>query len=172
MAKEHTINEVLKELTHDATPILLKSVKNATDIATKDIYNFSMSVLERYYENYEPNRYDRTYNLWKTTVPISEVKKDGETVMSTVGVEYDSSRIDGIYDGSKKYEHPDGSWIIENFLMGVHPATNGGTTTETTIYMPWQDPISPDTYLKKYLQFYKSKLTNNVYEYIAKYIFK
>ena len=168
--KSKTINDILKELANNAQPILLKAVENAVDIATEDIYKFSMSVLERYYENYEPSRYMRTDNLWRATIPIAEVSSKGKTIVGTAGVEYDPSVLEGVYDASQKYEHPDGLWVIENYLMGIHPATNGGRTTETTVYTPWQDAISPDSYLKKYLQIYKNKFNSNVYDYLISHI--
>ena len=161
MAKSRTINDILKELAKNSQPILLKAVENAVNIAAEDIYKFSMSVLERYYENYEPSRYNRTDNLWRATIPVAEVSSNGKAVVGIAGVEYDPSVLDGVYSGSQKYGSPDGSWVIENYLMGIHPATNGGRTTETTVYTPWQDGISPDSYLKKYLQVYKNKFNSN-----------
>jgi hypothetical protein len=131
-----------------------------------------MSVLERYYENYMPSRYERTDNLWRAAIPIAKVENMGDIITSTFGVEYDPSVLDGVYDGSQKYEHPDGSWVLENYLMGIHPATNGGRTTDTAIYIPWQDPISPDAYLKRYLQIRKVKLVDDVNDILLKYIAK
>ena len=170
MAKSRTINDILKELAKNAQPILLQAVVNAVNIATEDIYKFSMSVLERYYENYEPSRYERTDNLWRATIPIAEVSSKGKTIVGTAGVEYDPSVLEGVYDASQKYGYAGGSWVIENYLMGIHPATNGGRTTETAIYTPWQDAISPDSYLKKYLQVYKNKFNSNVYDYLISHI--
>ena len=172
MAKSRTINEILNEVKKDYESILLQAVQKATDVASEDVYKFSMSVLERYYENYEPTRYDRSDNLWRATIPIASVAKQGNKIVSTVGVQYDPSVLDGVYDGSQKYEHPDGSWVLENYLMGIHPATNGSRNPDTVVYTPWQDTISPDTYLKKYLKLYQSKLNDNVNNYLMSYIMK
>lgn len=172
MAKSRTINEILNEVKKDYESILLKAVQKATDIASEDVYKFSMSILERYYENYEPTSYDRSDNLWRATTPIADVAIYGKQIVSTIGVEYNPSVLDGIYDGSQKYEHPDGSWVLENYLMGIHPATNGSRNPDTVLYTPWQDAISPDEYLKRYLKFYQSKLTNNVNSYLMSYIIK
>lgn len=170
MAQNRTINDILQELKKDYKKVLLEAVKQATNTACEDIYKFSMSVLDRYYDNYPPSIYNRTDNLWKATVPIGEVEDLGDVIAGTFGVEYDPSVLDGVYDGSQKYGHPDGSWVLENYLMGIHPATNGGRTTETTIYMPWQDAISPDSYLKRYLKLRQKKLENDVNDYLFRYI--
>lgn len=172
MAQTRTITDILQELKKDYKTVLLQAVEQATNDACEDVYKFSMSVLDRYYENYMPSRYDRTDNLWKSTKPISKVEDMGDIIIGTFGVEYDPSVLDGVYDGSKKYGHPDGSWVLENYLMGIHPATNGGSTTDTSIYTPWQDAISPDGYLKKYLQVRKVKLANDVNDYLLKYILR
>lgn len=172
MAQDRTVTDILQELKKDYKAVLLKAVSQATDTACKDVYKFSMSVLERYYENYMPSRYDRTDSLWRATIPIAKVEDMGDVVIGTFGVEYDPSALDGIYDGSQKYEHPDGGWVLENYLMGIHPATNGGRTPETAIYIPFQDPIAPDTYLKRYLSMRTKKLENDVNDYLIRYVVK
>ena len=173
--KSQSINEILKELADNAKPILYKAVDNATNIASEDIYKFSMSCLDRYYENYTPSIYNRTDSLWKATQIIAEVEDLGDAIMSTVGVEYDAGVLEShaaqsYSEASSKYGHVDGAWVIENYLMGIHPATNGGRTSDTAVYIPWQDAISPDAYLKKYLQLYKNKFNNTVYDYLIAYI--
>ena len=170
MAQNRTVTDILQELKKDYKNVLLTAIEKATNDACEDVYKFSMSVLDRYYENYMPSIYDRTESLWKATIPIGNVEDMGNVIVATFGVEYDPSVLDGIYDGSKKYVHPDGSWVLENFLMGIHPATNGGRTSETTIYIPWQDATSPDSYLKKYLNLRKVELVNDVNDYLLKYI--
>lgn len=172
MAQNRTVTDILKELKKDYKTVLLKAVQEATNTACEDVYKFSMSVLDRYYENYIPSRHDRTENLWRATIPIAEVEDMGDIIIGTFGVGYDPSVLDGVYDGSQKYEHPDGSWVLENYLMGIHPATNGGRTTETSVYTPWQDTVSPDSYLKKYLALYKKKFDNNVNNYLLSHIVK
>jgi hypothetical protein len=131
-----------------------------------------MSVLERYYENYMPSSYDRTDNLWRTAMPIANVTMHGNSIIGTVGVEYDPSVLDGAYDGSKKYDSPDGSWVLENYLMGIHPATNGSRDPDTVIYAPWQDAITPNDLLDKYLKWYKNKLNDNIDKYLISYVMK
>ena len=170
MAQDRTINDILQELKQDYKKVLLEAVNQATNTACEDVYKFSMSVLDRYYENYEPSRYNRTENLWKATIPVGKVEDMGDMIVGIFGVEYDPSMLDGVYNGSQKYGHPNGSWVLENYLMGIHPTTNGGRTPETAVYLPWQDAISPDSYLKKYLKLRLNKLENDVNDYLLRYI--
>lgn len=172
MAQNRTVTDVLKELKKDYKTILLKAVEQATSTASKDIYKFSMSVLDQYYENYIPSSYDRTENLWRAAIPIDKVESMGDVIVGTFGIEYDPSVLDGVYNGSQKYGHPDGDWVLENYLMGIHPATNGSRDPDTVIYDPWQDSRSPDKYLKKYLMLYKKKFDNHVNDYLIKYATK
>lgn len=175
MAQNRTITDILQELKKDYKKVLIKAVEQATSTACEDMYKFSMSVLERYYDNYIPSRYDRTDSLQMATIPIAEVKDYGDVIVGTFGVEYDADILESFaapsyYDASNKYGNVDGDWVLKNYLMGIHPATNGGRTTDTAIYTPWQDVISPDKYLKKYLQIRRVKLANDVNEYLLKYI--
>lgn len=181
-----SIDEILQELSKNYKSVLLSAVQKATDIACEDIYNFSMSCIERYYENYIPSSYDRTDSLWRALVPIAEVKNSGNKIVSTVGVEYNPSVLEGVYQsgsekyGAKKdkdghiveYGHPEGSWVLENYLMGIHPTTNGSRNPEDVVYMPVQDSISPHQYTDRYLRLYKNKLNNNVYSYLISHVAK
>ena len=88
MAHNRTVTDILQELKKDYKRVLLKAVEQATNTACEDVYKFSMSVLERYYDNYMPSRYDRTDNLWRTATPIAEVKDNGDIIVGTFGVAF------------------------------------------------------------------------------------
>lgn len=177
MGRDRTITDILQKQEKNYKKVLLKAVEQATDTACDDVYKFSMSVLDRYYENYTPSIYDRTYSLQMATVPIAEVKDCGDTILSIFGVRYDADILESFaastyYGASNKYEQVDGNWVIENYLMGIHPATNGSSNPDKAVYVPWEDPISPDEYLKKYLGIYKKKFANNVNNYLIAHITK
>jgi hypothetical protein len=177
MARTKTIEEILQELKDDYKSVLLKAVNKATDVACEDVYKVSMSLLDRYYDSYIPSIYERTDSLYKATVPIAEVEDRGDVIISTFGIEYDASVLekyadDSYYDSSAKYNGVDTSWVIENFLSGIHPATNGSSDPDTVVYTPWYDKQSPDHFLKKYLQWYQKKFNNNVNDYIIAHITK
>lgn len=174
MANNRTVTDILQELKKDYKNVLFKAVEQATNNACEDMYKFSMSVLDRYYENYMPSRYDRTDNLWRAAIPVAKVENMGDAIIGTFGVDYDPSVLDGVYYGSKKYGHPDGSWVLENFLMGIHPRTDGSRVPGGGNYEEekWIDPVSPDEYLKKYLSLRVKKLENDVNDYLISYIAK
>lgn len=177
MAQNRTINDILQELKKDYQKVLLKAVEQATDIGCQDVYKFSMSVLEQYYESYIPSRYERTDSLQMATLPISEVKFLGNNIISTFGIEYDADILKSFaapsyYDASNKYGNVDGDWVIQNYLMGIHPATNGSSDPDTVVYVPWQDAIAPDRRLKQYLKLYRSKFNENINIYLMSYVMK
>ena len=73
------------------------------------------------------------------------------------------SALDGVYYGSKSYSPAEGGWILENYLMGIHPATNGSSNPETVLYYEIIDDKSPHTKMQEYLEkivpeVYKSRL--------------
>ena len=175
MASSRSIDEILNELRKNYHSILLKGVKNATETACKDIYKFSISCLDRYYENYSPSSYDRSDSLWRAIVPYSNVVDGGNVIISTAGVEYDANLLSayvssaGLYNGSKKYGTADAEWVIENFLLGIHPATDGSSVPGEAVYMPYYDSYSTHQYTDRYLKLYTHKLSDNVLNYVVTY---
>lgn len=177
MAQNHTIADILRELKKDYKSVLLSAVRQASNTASEDIYKFSMSVLERYYANYEPSIYNRTDSLWRATYLISDVTINGDMIVGTFGIGYDSDILESVaassyYEASNKYGNVDGDWVIENYLLGIHPATNGSSNPDTVVYTPWQDSIAPDELLRKYIGKYQMKFVNNVNDYLISYIIR
>jgi hypothetical protein len=166
-----SVSEALKELEKKYKSVLLSAVQSATDKAVEDIYKFSVSLVDQYYANYQPSIYERTGGIYNTLVPIAEVANGGDTVVSTVGIGFNSGPLNG-YKASSKYGTADGEWILSNYLMGIHPATNGGTSPDTAVYIPWQDGFSPDALTKKYLQLYKNKFQSNVNSHLGSFIMR
>jgi len=133
---------------------LKEAVEYASDEAVKDIYKESVSCLERYYDSYDPTSYERTDSLWRAIVPCLTIKRDKDKITSSVGVEYDAARIEGLYFGSKKYSPTDGSWILDNYLRGVHPATDGSSKPGEAFYYENVDHVSPTEHMTVYLNNY------------------
>lgn len=153
MAKR-TLQSAIDELMNNYENALGEAVEYASNEAVKDIYKESMSCLERYYDSYDPTSYDRTDSLWKAIVPCLTIQQDKEKITSVVGVEYDASQLIDVYYGSKKYSPTDGAWILDNYLRGVHPATNGSSLPGEAFYYENIDPISPTTHMTEYLNNY------------------
>lgn len=159
-----TLDQAIDKILENYTSTLKEAVEYASKKAVKDIYSYSMSCLEEYYANYQPNTYDRTDYLWHAISPYAEkIKQTKDEIISTVGIQYDPAALDGIYYGSKTYSPADGGWILENYLMGIHPATNGSNNPETVVYYEITDNKSPHAKMQEYLEktipeVYKSRL--------------
>lgn len=174
MEQNRTIADILHELQKDYRAVLGRAVQQATKTASEDVYKFSMSVLERYYGNYAPSRYIRTDQLWRAAIPVAEVELAGDVIAGVFGVDYDGSVLDGAYYGSKKYGHPEGDWVLENYLLGIHPRTDGSSEPGGGNYDAeiWVDPVSPDASLKRYLRLYVRKFETNVIDYLIAHVAK
>ncbi len=172
MAK--TIDKAIDELLKDYENIIVDAAKYATSRVCEDVYEYSMSCLDDYYENYQPTSYDRTDYLWQGLAisPYAENPRTvGGNIVSTVGVEYDSSKLDNIYrsNGSEQYQPVDGHWVLYNYLHGIHPITNGGRTSDTTVYFEVIDDEAPWDKMRKYLKnTVPERFKSNIYTYFIK----
>jgi hypothetical protein len=164
-----SISEILKELEQKFKSVSRSAVESATDSALQDIYKFSMSTIDRYYSNYEPERYIRAYDLYNTITPIEKISVGGDTIVSVVGVGFSGGAVGGKPGSSKYPGGADGNWIVENFLKGVHPITNGSPNPDSVYYSEIVDGISPDSLLKKYLQIRGVKIKTDIQNYIVMY---
>ena len=167
MAKAKTLNLAIDELLNNCESVIKEACEYATNKACVEIYKYSMSCLEEYYNNYDPNSYKRTDNLWRAILPYAEKPRQvTNTIISTVGVEYDASVLEGVYySGSEKYGavknedghiikygHPDSEWVLENYLKGIHPATNGSRNPNDVVYYEIIDAESPYNKMQTYLK--------------------
>lgn len=143
MAQARTIDDIVNDIVvRKYKPLLKEAVEHVAKQAEKDIYNKAVRVLIKYYYGgYDPESYYRTGALIQSIVPYSDVKLSGtgknEAVECTVGVEYSPrvleqylSSFEYAYHGSNKWGQPDAEWIIENFLAGKHPRTDGSTDSK------------------------------------------
>lgn len=161
MGKAISIDEAINKIIENYSVNIKGAVEYASDKAVEDIYQYAFNCLDQYYANYDPNVYNRTDHLGDAILPYAaKIKQTKKQISSTVGIQYDSTPLEGVYYSySTKYGatykdgklvepgHPDGWWVLENYLKGVHPATDGGTT-----YYEIQDPRSPYDLMDEYLQ--------------------
>ena len=153
MGKAISIDEAINKIIDNYSANIRGAVEYASNKAIEDIYEYAFNCLDQYYENYDPVRYNRTDHLGDAILPYAEkIKQTKNQITSTVGIQYDPTPLEGIYYGSEKYSPTDGWWILENYLKGVHPATNGGRTTESTLYYEIVDPVSPYSLMEQYLK--------------------
>lgn len=170
MAK--TIDKAIDELLKDYENIIVDAAKYSVDRVCEEVYEYSMSCLDDYYENYSPTSYDRTDYLWHAILPYAEHPRIvGGNIVSTVGIEYDSSKLDNIYSShaSEQYQPVDGHWVLYNYLHGIHPTTNGGRTSETAVYIQVIDDEAPWDKMRKYLKnTVPERFQSNLYLYFLK----
>ena len=153
MGKAISIDEAINKIMENYSVNIKRAVEYASDKAVEDIYQYAFSCLDQYYENYEPNVYKRTDHLGDAILPyVEKIKQTKKQISSTVGIQYDPTPLEGVYYGSKQYSPTDGMWVLENYLKGVHPATNGGRTPETTVYYEIADAQSPYDLMDEYLR--------------------
>jgi hypothetical protein len=156
---------------------LKKAMQEAVDEAEFDIRFEAESCLYQYYENFqpgvgEPNIYERTNTLINAFVPYNNVISEKNSIVASVGMSYDSSKLEGVYYGSEKWSPVDGSWVLANYLAGIHPTTDGEVLPGRAQYIEIYDPVSPDEKMESYLNDYVKTFNNNVLKSFAKKVIK
>ena len=167
MAKAKTLDNAIDELMKNYTSALKEAVNYASGKAAEDIYKQAMNCLSEYYDNYDPTSYNRSDSLWHAIVPYCQIHDNEKEIISRVGVEYNpfmlETYVDGnpAYSGSKAYDPVDSWYVVENYLEGIHPATNGSRDPDNVLYYEIRDPVSPTEKMEKYLDNYVSTTFHN-----------
>ena len=162
MAKTMTIEQAINKLMENYKSALEEAVEYASNKAVEDIYKYSMTCLEEYYDSYDPTSYNRTDSLWHAILPYSETHNTGDEIISRVGVEYNALVLESYiagnpaYVGSKKYGQVEASYVLDNYLEGIHPITNGESDADKVVYYEIRDPQSPTDKMEAYLNNYAS----------------
>jgi hypothetical protein len=176
MAKvNRTIDEAIDEIFKDYKKAFKVAAQEATEQAKKDLYENSVSCLVRYYEDYNPTSYNRTYNLMESFVPYANpVSEQGDMLVCSAGVIFDPDRIAGIYDGSEIYSPTDGEWIISNFLAGIHPRTNGSQVVGGGNYEneKYYGDFVPAEAMQRYIDGYDYTFDRNLRRAVSKQILR
>ena len=174
MAKGNDLNTAIKELKKNYKQVLKEAVQYATEEAQKDVYTRALTCLEEYYASYDPSSYDRSDSLRHAFLPYMNVESNNDYIISTVGIEYNAGVLEAYagssYDASRKYGRVDASWVIDNYLDGIHPTTDGSSIAGEAVYLEIVDQISPTQKMDNYLENYADKFADNVYSYLAAYI--
>lgn len=173
MAKDKSIDQAIDELLKDYKTAVITAAKYTTKKIGKEIYERSLQLLEKYYNNYtaytrEPRSYERTYRLKESFVPFATISSYKDYIKCSMGVRYDYTRLDGYYYGSKKYQPTDSEWIVNNYLDGIHPTTNGSRFSKDFMgplsdgqsvveYIPIKDTYSPTVLMEAYLDVCKNE---------------
>jgi hypothetical protein len=171
-AKVRGLDEAIDELFKNYEGALTEAMKYASEIAKNDIDFKAKSCLYEYYDNFqpgegEPNIYERTGHLEDAFIPYMNIECAGNNVEASVGMGYWAFMLDGVYSGSNNWTPVDGSWVLDNYLKGIHPTTDGSSYPGAP-YIPVFDLVSPDTKMEKYLNDYTKTFNNNVLISFAK----
>ena len=176
MAKTNDFNATIKELKKNYKKVLMEAVQYATEEAQKDVHTKALSCLEEYYASYDPTSYIRSDSLEYAFLPYKYITQNSDYIISAVGIEYNADLLAAYagtsYNASKKYGRVDANWVIDNYLDGIHPITDGSSIAGEAVYMEVIDPVSPTEKMDDYLEQYASTFTNNVYSYLAAYLMK
>lgn len=155
--------------------VLADAVEHAAKEAQKDIHSKALSCLDEYYQSYSPESYDRTYSLRRAILPYLHIKQSNDNITTTVGVEYSPWILEmfanDAYSASKKYGQVDGDWVINNFLSGIHPRTDGSSIPGEAEYLPIQTPAATEK-MNTYINDYLITFENNVNDYVMRHYMK
>lgn len=168
--KVRGLDEALNELFADYEKSLTEAMKYAAEKAKDDIEEKAKSCLWEYYESYDPRAYDRYGHLEDAFIPYMNVGRVGNSVEASVGMGYWPFMLDGIYnDGSNQWRPVEGWWVLDNYLKGIHPTTDGSTHIGAP-YIPIFDAESPEDKMEGYLEKYIKTFSNNIKAGFAKQI--
>lgn len=177
MAKtlEQAIDEAADEILKDYKKAFKAAAEDATKRAKNDLYSNAVSCLVQYYEDYDPTSYNRTYRLMESFVPYTNpVRENGDVLICSAGVEFDPSRIENVYYGSEIYSPADAEWIIENFLTGIHPRTDGSGVVGggNYEYETYYGGFVPATEMQKFIDRYDYTFYQNFRRSVSKQVLK
>lgn len=161
-----SIDAAFAAILKDCQTIATQAVQNAAKKAQDDIIKEANSYLQKYYNNYKPKRYKRTYSLHKAITPVCEDMSNKKGISIEVGVEYDSNKLKDIYHSNSWYHQtgthwigrdsgnfdfdsqnngiPQPWWIMDNFLEGVHPWAQTDSESTVSLMKEFFDTQLPD----------------------------
>jgi hypothetical protein len=170
-----SIDNAFAAIIKDCQTIAVEAVKDAAKKTQNDVIKEANSCLQKYYSNYTPEMYKRTYRLKRAIIPYWADKTNKNGVSIEVGVQYKSSALKGAYRSNSAWHQsgntwksvikpvdfssnngiPEPDWILENFLDGEH----GGAQ---------QDSESTNSLMR---EFFETKLPNHIEQYINNALF-
>ena len=115
---------------------IAKKTRVAVSIAQPQFYNIMQSIVQRYYSEYTPKRYLRTYNLYNS-LDLSGVRSVG--LGATGAIYFDPSRMSYATgkvmlkqkDGDTSLKYGYATWgagqVLDSAMSGSHGGYIGGT---------------------------------------------
>lgn len=166
-----SIDATFAAILKDCQAVAVEAVKDAAKKVQDRIIEEAGSYIFKYYQNYKPTRYKRGHYLYEAITPILEDKSTNRGISFTVGVEYDSNKLKGLYTSNSRFHRsgsswrsvtdyykfspdngiPEPEWIMGNLLEGIHPITIIDPTKENPyVYRPKRDSVSTNTLMVKF----------------------
>lgn len=152
------------------------AIKEVIERAKTDVEVKAYNCLIEYYNDYpNPTQYSRTYSLRECLVPYAQITKKTKDIWTCdIGIVYDGTRLEGVYEGSQQYTPTDAIWIIDNYLAGIHPRTDGsievgGGDYENQRYI---GSFSPSVEMQKFLDNYWVIFNSRLRQSLAKQALK
>lgn len=130
------IESALDDFKNDLRSIVVEASKNAAKKIQKDLIVKARENIQKYYGQYDPDVYERTYDLRNTVIHRGFINDNStsDTINLEIGFYYDSMGPHTVRGGSSKYNgNADPEWILDNFVEGIHPRTS-----KNYIYNPYQ----------------------------------
>lgn len=170
---DKTLSKAVDDILKDYKSAMKDAVKFAAQQAEKDFMTKAHSCLQEYYDNFDPNRYDRTDTLQYAFLPYNDIDYGRDKITGSVGVEYSAEVLEQLmpppeyskkgklihsgYYGSSQYQPVDTWWVIDNYLKGIHPYTDGGIN-----YYEVKDDKSPNEKMDEFIKEYAKTWDQNV----------
>lgn len=174
-AKIKGLDEAIEEIEKNYKSVIKKAAEEAIEKAKDDLYATAVSCLVQYYEDYNPNSYDRTYSLIDSFVPyVAPIQEGADWLVCSAGVEFDATKLANTYYGSETYSPADADWILANFLSGIHPRTDGSTEPGggNYEYQKKYGSFVPSEEMQRYVDRYAYIFDHNLKFAINKHIYK
>lgn len=170
---DKTLSKAVDDILKDYKSAMKEAVKFAVKQAETDFMDKAHSCLQEYYDNFDPNRYDRTDTLQYAFLPYKDITYGGDKIVGSVGVEYSAEMLEQMmpppeytqkgrlihsgYYGSAKYQPVDTWWVLDNYLRGVHPYTD-----KESKYYEIYDDKSPNEKMGEFIKDYAKIFDTNV----------
>ena len=172
---DKALERAVDELFKNYKEAIRTAAQEATDKAKNDIHVHAVSCLVKYYDDYEPTSYNRTYSLLNCFVPYSNTITEKNGMFECVaGIEYDASLLVGVYSGSEIYTPTDTQWVIDNYLMGIHPRTDGSRIVGggNYEYEKYQGSFVPADEAQTFLNSYRNTFSANFRHSLGKQVLR
>lgn len=170
---DKNIDDAFAAILKDCKSIAVEVVENAAKKTQTDIIKEADNYLQKYYSNYKPKRYKRTYQLHKAIVPIFINRTKKSKISIEVGVEYDANMLTGAYHSNSWYHKtgtswigrddgdfdfdsrnngiPEPWWIMDNFLEGIHPWAQDDSESTNSLMREFFNTRLPE-HIEQYVQ--------------------